>query len=232
MTRPADLPDYWLSRPAPLLDPTVAAEFDQLLAAAETSGPVQPIEYRSRHPLWQFLCHVADTGRYVLHGSGSGDVSQFEPRQANDSEEFGNRMGVYAAADGIWAMYYAVVDRALASGLVNACVRFGDPGAAPEEFHGPYYYFSVDADDHPAPWRTGYVYLLPADGFESQQQVDSDGRSVLIAQRFNPEPVRPTAQVVVHPEDFPYLEQVHRHVKSEINERHAADPDGFPWHTS
>src|ERR1700761_2963886 len=99
------LPAYWLSRPA---GPSAAdrAAFDALLADADGR-----IDYRLDAPKWQFLFHVADRGEAVLHGSSAPDIEMFEPRQSNDIVEFGNRKAVYAAADGLWAMYFAILDR-------------------------------------------------------------------------------------------------------------------------
>lgn len=41
--------------------------------------------------------------------------------------------------------------------------------------------------------------------------------------------VRPLARLRVVPEDFPFLRQVRGHDKKVIDERAAADPNGFPW---
>ena len=102
---------YWLSRPGPGPDAAVRAEFDALLEAAVAAGPGTVIDYRLAAPKWQFLCHVADRGEVLLHGSSDPDIACFEPRQSNDIAEFGNRRAVYAAADGLWALYFAVLDR-------------------------------------------------------------------------------------------------------------------------
>lgn len=52
----------------------------------------------------QFLCHAADRGMLLLHGSGAPAIRRFEPRQPDDSSEFGNRRAVFAADDGLWPM--------------------------------------------------------------------------------------------------------------------------------
>ena len=100
------MPPHWLSRPGPAPDAATRAEFDALLAAL-AAGPGTEIDYRLAAPKWQFLCHVADRGEAVLHGSSAPDIARFEPRQSNDIAEFGNRRAVYAAADGLWALYFA-----------------------------------------------------------------------------------------------------------------------------
>lgn len=47
----------------------------------------------------------------MLHGTGEPDIALFEPRQPEDLSEFGGRRAVFAAMDGIWPMYFAILDR-------------------------------------------------------------------------------------------------------------------------
>lgn len=133
---------YWLSRPGPQPDVAARAEFDALLSAALAAGPGTAIDYRLTAPKWQFLCHVADHGEAVLHGSSDPDIDRFEPRQSNDIAEFGNRRAVYAAADGLWALFFAILDRPRhRMSLTNSCFRvLGEDGSVSE----PYYYFAVN----------------------------------------------------------------------------------------
>ncbi|GAB2768504.1 hypothetical protein [Amycolatopsis magusensis] len=213
------LPDYWLHRP---VVPTTAAlreQFDELLDGALAAGPDRPIDYRVDAPKWQFLCHAADRADFVLHGSGDPGITEFVPRRPPDLTDFGSRLAVFAAADGIWPMFYAILDRTgTPVSMCNGCVRVGEQAR---------YHFSISS---PAlqrrPWRTGTVYLLPATTFESEP-VTGEIRS---AQAASPVPVRPVAKLTVHPEDFPFLHDVHGHHDAELLARAAADPDGFPWH--
>ncbi|MBM9504347.1 hypothetical protein [Actinacidiphila acididurans] len=66
-----ELPAYWLPRPDFRPDRRTAASFDRLLDAALDRSPDRPVDYRLDAPKWQFLCHVADRGDVVLHGSGA-----------------------------------------------------------------------------------------------------------------------------------------------------------------
>jgi hypothetical protein len=95
---------------------------------------------------------------------------------------------------------------------------------------GPYYFFSIS---RPAleqqPWRTGTVYILPADSFESQPRLRRDDVSIYVAQVASPRAVRPVAKLSVDPGDFPFLHQIHGHDNDRLNARMAADPNGFPW---
>jgi hypothetical protein len=164
----------------------------------------------------------------VLHGSGQPGIRVFEPRQSNDLSEFGNRRAVYAASDGIWPIYFAVMDReGGVTSLVNACAWLvgADGGRS-----GPYYYFSINADAlSRRPWRHGTIYILPRVTFEQQPPLHAQGLQVEVAQWASLVPVRPLARLAVEPEDFPFLAQIHAHDPRVLRERAARDPDGFPW---
>ena len=186
------------------------------------------IDYTLTAPRWQFLCYLCDHKDVVLHGSGQPDILEFEPRQSNDIAEFGNRRAVYAASDGIWPIYFAVMDRdGGVTSLVNSCARVvGRNGRRSE----PYYYFSINADAlSRRPWRRGTIYLLPRTTFERQPPIPYRGLSLEVAQWASAVPVRTLARLTVEPEDFPFLDQIHGHDMRIVNERAARDPDGFPW---
>ena len=217
---------YWLSRPGPEPGAAVRAEFDALLAAALAARPGTAIDYRLAAPRWQFLCHVADRGEAVLHGSSDPDITRFEPRQSNDIVEFGNRKAVYAAADGLWALYFAVLDRAGHSmSLVNACFRVV---AEDGSLSGPRYFFSIDADSlaHRR-FSAGTVYLLPAERFEREADFIEGGLTVRTAQAACLEPVEPLAKLAVEPADFPM--RIRGYDTATQLARIEADPGGFPW---
>lgn len=222
------LPGYWLRRPEPVASAATEAQFDNLLAEALEHGPASPLPYRLKAPTWQFLCHVADRADIVLHGSAEPDIEIFEPRKAEDHLEFGDRLAIYAATDGIWPMFYAILDRAQHSiSLCNACIRSFDPAGSAAESR---YFFSITASAlaH-RPWRTGTVYLLPSHTFRDQPALEVDGRRIAPAQAASEVPVRPLAKVRVHPEDFPFLDQIRGHDEEVLAARAAAEPDGFPW---
>jgi hypothetical protein len=217
---------YWLRRPGAAPDAATRAQFDALLAAALAAGPGTAIDYRLAAPKWQFLCHVADRGEVVLHGSSDPDIGCFEPRQSNDIAEFGNRKAVYAAADGLWAMYFAILDRPRhLMSLTNSCFReLAEDGSVSE----PYYYFAVNREvleqDQFSP---GTVYLLPAGKFEREAAYVERGRLVVTAQAASLEPVEPLAKLTVEPADFPL--RIRGYDLATHLARIDADPAGFPW---
>jgi hypothetical protein len=222
------IPSYWLPRPALTLDAATRAEFEHLYAGAIAPGTGGTVNYALAAPKWQFLAFLADHYPIVLHGSGLADIDLFEPRQSQDAIAFGNQRAVYAAADGIWPMYFAIVDRdRFPMTLVNGCIKFSVGSGPPSE---PYYYFSVSrsARAH-EPWRSGAVYLLPAAGFVRQEPLHLDDLVVHIAQVASLAPVKPLAKLLVSPGDFPFLAQIRGHDDQALAERAAADPAGFPW---
>ena len=224
------LPEYWLTRPVSQLDPEMVAAFDRLLESALAHGPEHPIDYALDAPKWQFLAHVVARANMVLHGSGDPSIERFEPRQPDDSLDFSNRHAVFAAVDGVWPMYYAVLDRERhPMMLCNACIRVRQSSGA---LGGPHYYFSISESALvKSPWRTGMVYLLPGESFELQPQIKVGDAHVQIVQAASSQPVAPLAKLVVDPGDFPFLDRIRGHDDEILQARIAADPSGFPWVT-
>jgi hypothetical protein len=221
------LPSYFLPQPAADWDSNTIASFEQLFAQIMKQGQGAVIDYRLPAPKWQFLCYLCDRRSIVLHGSGGAEIAEFEPRQSNDVAGFGNRRAVYAASDGIWAIYFAIVDRCnYVTSLINGCFRVLEP----EGRSGPRYFFSINRDAPPHhPWRDGTVYLLPRDSFEPQPLQEYRGAAIEIAQWASLVPVRPLAKLAVGPGDFPFLDQIRSHDWAVTRDRARADPEGFPW---
>ena len=222
------LPDYWLTRPMANSDERAQIAFDELLTTALSSDGVPAIPFNLPWPKWQFLCHLADRHDIVLHGSGNPNIELFEPRQSNDLNEFGNQKAIYAASDGLWAMFFAIVDRdRFAMSVTNACVRLADETGS---VHGPYYVFSVSQLALPSqPWRTGTVYILPRSTFITQPPLPFGSSQVHIAQLASFVPVQPLAKLTVTPADFPFLMQIRGHDDQRLQEYVTALQTGAPW---
>jgi len=219
---------YWLPRPTLALDEETQDRLEALYAHAVAPGRGDWIRKKLPVPAWQFLCWLADCKGHLLHGTGDPRIACFEPRQSNDVGEFGNRKAVYAASDGIWAMFFAVIDRTnYHMSISNAAIRLELPSGQTTE---PYYFFSKT--DHVLsrrPWREGVVYVLPRDGFEEQGPIE---RGMVWARTHHwasPMPVRPLARLRVQPSDFPFLHKIRPHNDVVLFDRAKADPDGFPW---
>jgi hypothetical protein len=221
------LPDYWLTRPDMHVDEKARAAFNELLDATLQIGGCPTIPYTLPWPRWQFLCHLADHHDIALHGSGDENIALFEPRQSQDLSEFGNQKAVYAASDGLWSMFFAIVARERVASITNACVRLADETGT---LHGPFYVFSVSQAALPnQPWRTGTVYLLPRGPFITQPSIAFGPNQVHIAQLASFEPVQPLAKLTVTPADFPFLAQIRGHDDDRLQEYATALQTGAPW---
>jgi len=221
------LPDYWLARPSLNVDEGTQIAFDELLNTTLSIDGCPTIEFTLPWPKWQFLCRLADHHDIALHGSGDPNIVLFEPRQSNDLNEFGNQKAIYAASDGLWAMFFAIVDRERVMSITNACIRLADEAG---NIHGPYYVFSVSQSALPnQPWRTGTVYLLPRSTFTLQPPITFGSNQVHIAQLASPVPVQPLAKLMVTPADFPFLMQIRGHDDQRLQEYATALQTGAPW---
>ena len=222
------LPDYWLTRPHVNVDERAQIAFDELLTTALSTGGSPTIPFDLPWPKWQFLCHLADRHDIVLHGSGNPNIELFEPRQSNDLSEFGNQKAIYAASDGLWAMFFAIIDRdRFAMSTTNACVRLADETGS---VHGPYYVFSVSQSVLPIqPWRAGTVYILPRSTFITQPPLAFGSSQVHIAQLASFVSVPPLAKLTVTPADFPFLMQIRGHDDQRFQDYATALQTGAPW---
>ena len=222
------LPRYYLPRPPLDLDAATIDAFETLWMHIANSVGVVELSYSLPIPRWQFLCYLADHKPVVLHGSANPNLSELEPRQTNDVSEFGNRCAIYAASDGIWPLYFAILDREqYPMSLSNACFRVITPSGTRSE---PYYFFSISqtALQH-QPWQTGTVYILPSTSFEQQAPFISADAEIQVMQCASTEAVKPLAKLTVAPDDFPFLSQIRGHDDTVQWQRARADPNGFPW---
>jgi hypothetical protein len=216
------LPDYWLMRPDIDLEIHRKAFEHALQIALETGTPTLPPNV----PIWNFLCWLCDEGSYVAHGTGRNDIAIFEPRQSNDVGWFGNRKAVYAASDGLWAMFFAIMNRPeVAMTIVNGAVRI-DCG----DHLKPFYFFG--ASRHAVTgraYRRGWVYLLPSEGFDVEPGGERYGYHYETCHCANLNHVKPAFKVAVQPKDFPFLERIHAYDEEDLAARVREDPNGFPW---
>lgn len=214
-----DVRSYLLTRPPFTISPEMSAEIAEMLTKPGiiTETPV---------PKWQFLCHIADTMPVVLHGSQDPTIELFEPRQSNDVNEFGAQKAVYAASDGIWPMFFAVVDRPSNSSIHNSCCRFIEGDNLSEH----YYFFSQSkwVRDMNS-WKNGWVYVLPKDTFVKDPMNEMGEHKFELAHWASLVEVRPIACVSIEPTDFPFLEQIRGHDDDTLWQRIKDDPNGFPW---
>lgn len=228
MSTPAELAPYWRPRPSLPLDTAIRAAFDALLSVALSLGPKEPVVYQLAAPKWQFLCYLAEERGYALHGSPRDDIAEFEPRQPEDLRAFGAQRAVYAAADGIWPIYFAILDRErFPTSLVNGCIRVQPRDGA---VGAPRYVFSIGRHviDR-RPYSEGVVYVLPRDSFVAEPPIPFGPLLVHTAQLASPTPVRPLFKLRVAPEEFPFLDQMLAHEDHRLAVYAEAMLQGAPW---
>lgn len=132
----------------------------------------------------------------LLHGSAA-EIEVFEPREQTDWDGRPTR-AVFATSDGIWPIFFAIADRRAVASLRNGCLPTR---------HGSRYWFSVEPKAGAAEvWRDGYVYVLPREPFRTHP---------LAAEWTTPVAVTPLTRFPVGPHDFPFLDRVGRHERSE-----------------
>lgn len=228
------LPDYWLERPPLSVDGATGAAVEEFLAlgqpgAAEGLLDVGPIlRAGGGVTAWHFLCGLAERRAIAFHGTGDPGIESFEPREPIDFAPFGRQKAVFATSDPIWAMFYAIVDRdrhrlTLNNGCILVLDGEGRPGV-------PHYYFSVTADALPRrPWRTGYLYFLPAETFVEQPAGTYAGHAARVPQLASPVPVTPFARLRVEPDDFPFLAEIRGHDDARLAEYARAIMAAEPW---
>jgi hypothetical protein len=223
-----NLPDYWLQRPILDYSSQSQADSEQLLSTLQSAGKNTLINYNFPVPKWQFLCYIADQKGVVLHGTGNPNIQIFEPRPSNDLNEFGAQTAVYGAADGIWAMFFAILDREhWPMSTSNACIRLVDEAGKVSE---PRYVFSISQSAlRQKPWRTGMVYLLPGETFINQPSLQFGPNEVRIPQLASLVPVKPFARLEVAPEDFPFLGDIRGLDDDKLEEYGQAMQSGAPW---
>ncbi|HLL64095.1 MAG TPA: hypothetical protein VK401_13675 [Propionibacteriaceae bacterium] len=221
------LPPPFLSLGRPRI-PVQDTELWRQLARRVEQGRGEVLPYDLAMPKWRFLSLLVEEAGVLLHGSSDPDIEEFRPRQPVDVDEFSRQHAVYAASDGVWPIYFAIVDRTRVGSLLNACFTLPDGNCGDERSR--YYFFSIEQTalgSHP--WRAGTIYVLPRRSFVPQPPVRIGGHVVRVQQWASAEAVRPLARLPVVPADFPLLESVVPHHPALVRERSARDPDGFPW---
>jgi hypothetical protein len=125
-------------------------------------------------------------------------------------------------------MFYAIVDRdRYPITLNNGCIVLMDSEG---RSGSPHYYFSISRTALPQrPWRTGYVYFLPAQGFVEQPSGPYGDHVARVPQLASPVAVTPFARLQVDPGDFPFLSHIRGHDDERLAEYAEAVMAAGPW---
>jgi hypothetical protein len=218
--------DWLLPRPPFDVSPEKQKAFEDLWQSTH-KGCL--IDYSLPYPKWQFLTYLCDEKDFVLHGSQKHDISIIEPRQANDIRAYSNQRAIYATTDGIWVIYFAILDRKKFPGLslFNSCLR---ARISAGQFSDPMYFFSIT---HSVllqkPWCDGMVYILPRQSFEREASQQVQGVEIVFPHWISSVAAGPVAKLLVGPQDFPFLSRIHGHNNEKLNQLAMTDPNGYPW---
>jgi hypothetical protein len=186
------------------------------------------LDYCLPYPKWQYLSYLCETRELVLHGSQNLSIDEVEPHQANDEKAFSNQRAIYATTDGIWVIYFAILDRKSypEMSLFNSCLR---ARVSADQLSDPLYFFSVTQSALlQEPWCEGAIYILPRQNFiqEAPQQVQ--GVEIVFPHWISTLPAKPVAKIMVGPTDFPFLAQIHGHNDEKLVELYTSNPEVFP----
>jgi hypothetical protein len=221
-------PAYLLPQPRMARTPELRAASEQLFTAITTGPPGQFVDYHLPFPKWQFLSIIGETHDVVFHGSCDPAIQQVEPRQSQDIKPFSAQRAIYATTDGIWVVFFAILDRRrYPMSLFNMCLR---ARMAADQLSEPLYYFSItQAALACKPWCEGVVYILPREQFEQEPPQPYSGIEIVLPHWASTMSAMPIAKLRVGPDDFPFLTQIRGHDDQKLVARALADPNGFPW---
>ena len=184
--------------------------FDELLESALKQAPNRLIEYDLPYPKADFLNYTCDWRGLVAHGSIFPDLDVLEPvRLTRDRHEFGNRQQIFCSPDGMWALWFAILDKSKIHLTENGCVRVGR-GAGRVK----YYHFDLPAaNQEEPPFADGMIYLARVSDFPDRRPYPLlDWFDAEIEEWGSTRPVTPLAKLPVSPGDFPYLDKVQFHL--------------------
>lgn len=203
-----------LAAPVLALDEAKEAAFAALVAQIVAQGDGRLLDYTLPYPKHEFLQYAALQDQFIFHGSAKPDIDEFHTRRTsmelNDKSGRGNVQGIYGTHDGLWPLFFAVVDRGKISGSIrNGFDTFWN--AAGEKM--TVYHFSINKEWlDKAPWRSGTLYLLPRATFRRMPTSSGSNSNEWVSETA----VKPLARLTIEPEDFPFLHQIGGHDDSEL----------------
>lgn len=166
-------------------------------------------------PRWRFVEWLTRQDAVIFHGSPKPDIEVFAPLRTSveimDHRGTGNLAAVYGTPSGLWAMWFAVLDRdKLVGSIRNGVMRWTDrAGRALDVYHFSVHHEHVGGDI----WRSGMLYLLPRETFRANPLFPGGPGS---GEWASLEEVRPLKRLAVDPEDFPFHDQVGGHDDAEL----------------
>lgn len=210
---PGFTPGEGLTAPEYHDDPERDRRFEEAWDAHQEGSALTAPDPYAVHELVQWLMYRDE---FIFHGSGKADIEVFEPRRSSvelmNYAGHGNLGAVYGTHNGLWSMFFAVVDRdrlrgSIRNGFASYVSRVTGESA-------DLYQFSVSETSLPdRPYSAGAVYVLPRDTFE---RIRFGGDGPYTNEWGSTERVKPLAVIHVEPEDFPFLEDIGGHDDGEL----------------
>ena len=199
--------------PAPVLtlDSQKIEAFEYLFLEARRLGPAAFIDYNITYPKHEFLRYLVTRKQILLHGSNYPNLKVLLPiRGSTDTRAAMNSQSIFASADGILPMFFAILNRENYVGsMSNGAYRLSNATGLATT----YYFFSINEEMLKLqPFRRGTIYLLPRDKFKPA----ADGHGVVLEEWISQEPVQVLAKLSITPEDFPLFDVIWGHNEFEL----------------
>lgn len=195
--------------PELVLTPEKEQAFQVLLDEIVGDGNGRFLNYQLPYPKHEFLQYVALQDQIIFHGSKKPDIDLFSTKRTsmemNDTSGRGNLQAVYGTHDGLWPMFFAVIDRANLTGSIRNGVNYYQNAAGDEV---AVYNFSINKEMlEKRPYSPGTLYFLSRDTFRrlplAEGAMSNEWASEVA--------IKPLAKLALEPEDFPFLEQIGGH---------------------
>ncbi|WP_368505335.1 hypothetical protein AB3N04_06740 [Alkalihalophilus sp. As8PL] len=165
------------------------------------NGEVHFIQYKSAYPKYLFLHYLIENKNVLVHGSNDSKIRKLEPKVQTLFNGKPVR-AVFAASDGVWSMFFAVMNKKDYEGSVrNLCLTLPTKKGIKR-----YYYFSVNENQEDNCWIDGTIYILPKDRF-SQGGIKDEWVCEST--------IEPISKLSVTQDDFPFLDKVRKHKETE-----------------
>jgi hypothetical protein len=173
------------------------------------------IEWHLQWDKWRFVDWISKQGQFIFHGSPLPDVDAFLPRRNSvelmDQGGAGNRAAVYGTPYGLWAMWFAVIDRDKITGSIRSGVwTWTDRTGNPIDIYNFSVHHEIAGGDI---WRSGTLYLFRRDEFRPIPFYPGGPASNEWASETV---VNPLGRLAIEPADFPFRDQVGGHDDGEL----------------
>lgn len=194
---------HFLKEPELSLPSNVVEEYNQIFYESIIHGKGELLSYKSSYPKYMFFHYLIENKDILVHGTNNPNIVSFEPREQTLFN--GKKVkAVFASTDGIWSMFFAVINRKEYIGsLRNICLTTRTNKGIKR-----YYYFSLNADFKGERWTNGYIYLLSKQPFKQGGIKD---------EWICEDNVKPLAKIAVSPDDFIFYKDVRSHKESDTH---------------